>query len=166
MHPLRDDKPPRPGPSIPVIRIKGGEQRLLIVLSPRLIGYWTHWGGKATMPCTGKELGCTGCSARPPWPSRWKGYLHALCLVKHYDCFLELTPAAAEMLSLQSDNAMSLRGVKIELRRTPGANGRLKLIVHNRTLTMNDLPEPKDPMVSLAKLWGINNDDDEQLQAV
>jgi len=165
MHPYRDDKPPRPGPSVPIIRIKGGEQRLFIVLSPAMIGYWTHWGGRATVPCTTKALGCAGCHARPPWPMRWKGYLHALCLVKHYDCFIELTPVAAEMLTLQIDNGVSLRGLKMEIRRSPGTNGRLKLIVHGKPTLLKDLPEPKDPMISLDKLWGLNQREENDGQA-
>jgi hypothetical protein len=134
--------------------MKAGETKAFLILSPAISGFWTHWNGRVSAPCVEPHDLCPGCKHNQP--SRWKGYLHAVDMVTRNECFLELTPTAAEMLSLQIENKDSLRGFRLELKRTTAANGRLRLQLLPKIERLTDLPSAKDPLISLQNLWGLD----------
>lgn len=150
--PRRQDTPPPPGPSLPIVRIKAGEIRPFLILSSFIQGFFTHWNGRVSVPCMDPKDLCHGC--RTNQPTRWKGYLHTLDMTSSRECFVELTPASAEMISLQHDSRESLRGFRLELKRTTAANGRLRLQILPKIDRLTDLPAGKDPLISLQQLWG------------
>jgi len=156
MHVMRMNDPPPPGPGLPIIRIKAKQQFLAIILCREIFGFMCHWAGKATVPCTSQPLGCAGCNARPPWPSRWKGYLHVLEMSSRKQGFLEITPASAEMIRLQTVKGVSLRGNVLEAFRSDANNGRLKIVFKSVFPRPDELPEAIDPLPALKKLWGID----------
>lgn len=155
MHFERMDVPPKAGPGVPILRVKAGQHFLFVALAMKIAGFMAHWSGKASVPCTGDDPPCPGCNARPPWDSRWKGYIHVLEMSSKAEGFLEITPASAEMLQLQSVNPLSLRGTIFEAMRTSANNGRLKLIYKSVFPRLADLPAEKDPTEALKRLWGI-----------
>jgi hypothetical protein len=66
-----------------------------IILSPHLVGVWTHWIDGRTQPCI-KGIGCL-CEAEE-LPTRWKGYLAAMAQGHDRPVLVELTANAARLL--------------------------------------------------------------------
>lgn len=149
----RQDKPPKPGPEVEVIRCEGGAGVRVQVVSDSIWGVWTHWDGHRSRECTGEDDNCIG--HRSKWATRWKGYLHVWCPFRKAFCFLEITPmAAAEILRLLGGSP-SMRGMHLRLDRV-GGNKRAKIAVE-LTKGLGDvtiLPEPLSPESVLRKLWG------------
>lgn len=149
----RSDVPPRAGPELFIMRLKGGEFFTFILLADELYGINIHFGNgssKSSPHFTDKNR-CPGCQANTPM--RWKGYLHAFCSDKGQEVFLELTPASAQSLIGQLPGG-KLRGNRIQVKRTKGDNGRLLISVLTACSTIDALPKAKDPEESLLRLWG------------
>jgi hypothetical protein len=153
MRPLnRQDRPPRPGPEIEVLRIKAGATGQCIILSESLWGVWTHWNGRASEPCYSEKKDCSGC--KRGYPKRWKGYLHVWDCFARREAFLELTPQSADHVLCQA-GADSLRGYRFQFQRGKGDKARLTVTLLP-SVQLQNMPEPKDPYKVLAYLWNID----------
>jgi hypothetical protein len=146
--------PPRPGPEIYILRLKGAERFTFTVYSHAIFGVWVHWSGGKSSPHYTDADRCPGCARQEP--KRWKGFVHCYCHEKKQEVFLELTPASAHSLLDQLAVGETLRGQGIFVNRTKGDNGRLLIRVMNPCREPEKLPEAKDPQESLMRIWGIH----------
>lgn len=151
---FRQDEPPRPGPSLPLMRLGAGATVRFLLLNSRLFGLWTHWVNKKSIPCLEPQAKCEGCKTGAC--RRWKGYVHAVNMHNRQEGFLELTPVAAQQLLEQAGRGNSLRGLQVQVQRGGGEKARLKIDVQfSRPLTSAEkLPEEKSPEITLNELWG------------
>lgn len=152
-----DNRPPSAGPELFVLRLKGDEFFTFTIWSEEITGMWTHWGKGKSEPHYVDEDNCPGCNARRP--RRWKGFIHAYCFEKKQEVLVELTPSSAKSLLDQLGAKASLRGNRIQVKRTKGANGRLLISVLTACPNPQDLPPAKDPKASILKLWGFDEDE-------
>lgn len=156
MPPLnRQDRPPRGGPEMLVLRLKAGVTKLFAILSPSLWGVWTHWAGSKSEPCFQDKKSCSGC--KRGLPKRWKGYLHCWDYHDKREVFFELTPLAADAILEQCGEDAPLRGNRIQVVRGAGDKARLKVTVLSAVPRDQVLPEAKDPAKTLSKLWGMDD---------
>jgi len=72
--PRRDNVPPRLGPTLKIFRLKKNQTGTFGVFGSQIHGFWTHWAGMCSEPCTEPVDKCEGHARE--WPLRWKGYLH------------------------------------------------------------------------------------------
>lgn len=151
----RANEPPRPGPEMQVVRLKAGQELHATVLSDALWGCYVHWNGSRSEPCYADKKQCPG--HKRGLPLRWKGYLHVVDNHRQTECFLELTPLAADQLIAQVGTGEPLRGQRLSMRRMSGDKARLKvtLLAHHTAVSKAELPRAKDPYATLVKLWGI-----------
>lgn len=146
--------PPKAGPEIYIMRLKGRERFSYTIFSESMFGIWVHWAGRKSAPHFSDTERCPGCKRQEP--KRWKGFLHCFCIEKKQEVFLELTPASAHSLLDQLAVGEVLRGQGIVVERTKGDNGRLLIRVCNSHPDPAKLPPALDPQVSLLSLWGIH----------
>lgn len=145
--------PPKEGPEIYILRLKGSEGFTFTVYSDAIFGIWVHWSGDRSAPHYTDAKRCPGCGRDEP--KRWKGFLHCYCIEKKQEVFLELTPASANSLTDQLAVGELLRGQGLFVKRTKGDNGRLLIRVLNAHPDPKSLPQALDPQVSIMSLWGI-----------
>lgn len=151
--------PPKAGPELYVLRVKGDKMHTITLYSKSLWGVWVHFGAnsKKSSPHFSDEARCPGCIAKTP--KRWKGFVHGFCNTLNQEVFLELTPAAAASLLQQLGDKGALRGNRIQVKRSGAANGRLQISVLTACVNPEQLPSEKDPQTSLLKLWGYDDTD-------
>jgi len=126
----------------------------LVVLSPHIVGIWTHWVGDRTIGCT-NGFGCK-CEVTE-LPTRWKGYLACAQVTDGKVVLAELTGDATRNLMLQ-DNLLSgppLRGLVLRLGRVRGSRvGRVVAgIVTGKRFDDAALPKPPDVQQELQRIW-------------
>ena len=144
--------PPKPGPELFFLRLKGNEMHTFTIYSKALFGLNVHFVGKRSAPHYRNPAKCPGCRAKNG--KRWKGFLHCFDHNLGQEVFLELTPASATSLLGQLPGRGNLRGNRIQVKRSPGDNGRLFISILTACTSIDKLPEAKDPLESLLKLWG------------
>lgn len=145
--------PPPPGPRDEVRRLAANEGFIGVILSRDFWGVWTHWDGNRSLPCHAEKSKCEGCQAG--LPARWKGYLHVIVGHGPEDCFLELTPSAADALLKAIPKGTEFRGLVLNAQRGRGAKARLKVSINPGKLDASQLPEGKDPEPVLRALWNM-----------
>lgn len=155
-HLNRQDRPPAPGPRLPIVRVTDGDtMQVFTVLAREIFGLWTHWTGRTSMPCLNHGVRCHGCESEQP--KRWKGYLHVWDHTRKEEGFVELTPAAAAILLDQAGPQVTLRNLRLQLRRTKGGrHGRLNVQVLPSIGNGENLPPEKLPTHTLSLLWGTS----------
>lgn len=151
----KDNVPPRPGPSMHILRLRAGERVDAVCLSSVFWGVWTHWAGTHSEPHLRAKERCNGC--KRGYPRRWKGYLHIWRQDTSTDCFLEFTPTSADKLLKVTCVGGNLRGVPFKAKRSPGGDkGRLTVEVTGTRKPSEILPPEKDPASTLRVLWNLN----------
>lgn len=155
--PRRDDQPPRVGPTMLIFRLKKREGGTFAVFGSKVHGFWTHWAGMASEPCTEPLSECIGHQRE--WPLRWKGYLHVHFQERGEEGFLELTPAATNEICLLLGGTDELRGSRLRIQRGEGDKARLKVSILARwkAVVGTEIPPEKDPEATLQKLWEFGN---------
>lgn len=148
-----DDAIPKPGPDVYIKRLKGKEELHCMILADRVKGVWYHWLNGRSAPHYRDPSVCDGCVKKKQ--KKWKGYLHCFCVEMKQEIFLELTPTAAASLCHQLACAHGFRGFQIRVVRTKGDNGRLLIFQTGVRQDAARLPEEKNPMASIVKLWEI-----------
>jgi len=146
--------PPKPGPALFFQRMKGSECHTFTIYSKTLFGLNVHFVHGRSTPHYRNEKKCPGCRAQNS--KRWKGFLHCFNVNLGQEVFLELTPHSAKSLLSQLGKGASLRGNRIQVKRTPGDNGRLLISILTAAPNVEQLPDPKDPLESLLRFWGMD----------
>lgn len=149
--------PPKPGPAFKVVQVRAGGVFLGVICSPTIWGVMTHWNdlggprGRSERCCAPKAT-CYGCDKQ--LPSRWKGWLHCFDLRTRNEIFLEITPAGGEQIEIERPKDGTLRGLKIEARRSQGGDrGRFTVTLGLFSGDLEKLPAAKDPEPVLEVLW-------------
>lgn len=146
------DIPVCKSPRMSVVRLKGGQRVVGVILSKFFSGFAIHWNQsiRRSQPCAGKDNACEGCKAELPEKSAW--YLHLHSPEKgHF--FLEMPPEAADRLLNQLAPGESLRGYRVTAYRTAADNGRLRIEIDPYAPRVENLPPAVDPEATLASLW-------------
>lgn len=154
---------PQPGPEQPIVRLKASQTRSFIAIGHSVVVYRTHWDAKhrQTIPCFTPHEECEGHLKR--MPQRAKGYLHCFQVkvsqnrpVLREECFLELTPVAANDLWVGCGNPLSMRGAYFSVTRRDGAKAHLVVAVWaGKGVPMEELPAVKSPYESVMRMWGF-----------
>lgn len=151
----REDSPPPAGPRLKIIRPKAAESFNVAILGSRVHGFWTHYHDR-TEPCTEPKDQCEGCKRQ--WPSRWKGYVHALQEPGMIEGFLELTALGRErVLDLVGGEAM-LRGSRLKIQRGGGVKTQLRFMLlrgWNGEHAGCEIPAEVDPIETLHALFSF-----------
>lgn len=145
--------PPRPGPELFILRLKGNDMHTFTIYSKAIWGINVHFVGNRSQPHFKNPDRCPGCKAKNV--KRWKGFLHCFDHNMGQEVFLELTPKSALSLLGQLGSKGPLRGNRIQVKRTGKDNGRLLISVLTACGAIDQLPEGKDPLDSLLRLWGL-----------
>lgn len=154
--PIRGAIPPKPGPSSEVIRVKSEQVQKFLVLSRAVFGQWIHYYANRSHECTLEKGTCTRC--QQGWPRKWKGYIHAVQLSNNARVFVELTPAAFDLVVQVIPEKEDLRGLIVGISKTKGgAKGRYRIHVEGVRRDPVQLPEEQDPYPILTYLWNVKN---------
>lgn len=141
------------GLELEVIRIVTSTPRHFILLSEKAFGAWFHWIGRSVR--CGQPGECERCKKSR---AKWRAYIHAfeLLATAKKSVILELTLPAVSLIEAQL--AMQpLRGTQVKLAKTKGGkHGRFVVEVLPRRVTSQTLPEGATVMLTLDKLWQIN----------
>ena len=153
---IRGSIPPKPGPSNEVVRVKTTTPQKFLILSRATFGQWIHFYATRSHECTLDRGACERCTWG--WPRKWKGYLHAVQLADKARVFVELTPAAFEMVSQVVPEGEDLRGLILSISKTKGGpKGRYMIHVEGVRRDPVQLPEEEDPLPVLRYLWNCKN---------
>lgn len=154
---VNGEPPPKSGPELEIVQLKAGQAVEGVILSQMVWGVVTHWNDGAgkrgrSERCTRQLGACAGCEHQRP--TRWKGYLHYYDFEKKKEKFIELTPAAFEMIDTQCPREQKLRGLRIRVRRSEGGStGRLRVELTLYAGDLEKLPPSRDPEPFLETLW-------------
>lgn len=149
-----DDSPelPQLRSKFKLVRVGRSEKIRTIVLSPQLVGVWTHYfRGRS---CPHEEPTCPACDARNA--RRWYGYLACWNTATDTRFLLELTPQAAEILLDYQAKKKSLRGLEIFVRRTGDKpNSPCETIIPKEQQSHLALPGDFNVREALMIIWGL-----------
>jgi len=121
----RDNSPPIAGPRLRVIRFKKNERANVSLLGTVIHGFWTHYSAR-TEPCTDPVETCIGCINK--WPSRWKGYIHAIREDRAEEGFLEVTAKNRDDILAYCGRAELMRGQRFLMQRGNGDKTSLRIL--------------------------------------
>jgi len=153
----RGEDAPRAGPDIWVRRLAAGESAAFAICSPAIWQFWVHWAGNHSEPCFKDHKKCPG--HRKGLPRRWKGYLYIVNHTARRCEFLEITPAGSEQLISLCGDKHSFRGKRFTATRGKGDKARVAygVLPEWQQFTSSKLPQDKDPVKTLMKLWGFED---------
>lgn len=153
---IRGAPAPKPGPRVEIVRITSAERQLFFILGSAVFGQQIHWYGGRSHECRADKGECENC--KRGWPSKWKGYLHAIRQSDNQEVFIELTPAACHTLDSLIPESESYRGKVLNFSKTKGgAKGRFVIQVTSNTFNLRDAPAEADPVNVLRYLWACKN---------
>lgn len=153
--------PPRGKETLHLMRLKAGDELLCHCVSQAVWGLNTHWAGNHSEPCFKDKKKCDGC--KKGLPHRWKGFLHVIRCSDRKEFFVELTSTATALLHDQVPDREQLRGFRLKIYRGRGGNNsRLKAELYGDKSLDLRLPEPRDPLPTLQKIWRVQKGLDNQ----
>jgi hypothetical protein len=106
-----------------VERLKGGEEKKLVITGKRVYGFFTHWTGTRTVPCWENHDLCEGGHTENTLRENY--FLQCWSLNSNKGVFLYLTPEAERMFTAQIESGKTILGLTLRVRRTGAKNGRL-----------------------------------------
>jgi len=149
---IRGAQPPKAGPKIEIVRITTAEVQKFLILGTAVFGQQIHWYGGRSHECSAIRGECENC--KRGWPSKWKGYLHAIRHPDSKECFIELTPTACQTLDALIPAEENFRGKLLNFSKTKGGkHGRFIISVTATTANMHGAPAELDPVNILRYLW-------------
>jgi hypothetical protein len=152
MSPNWTHKPPPPTEfaGLRLIRVGAGTRIAGICLSQQLLGCYTHYTRRRTIPCEG--AGCQFCEdAGVP---RWHGYLAIQSLATKNVAILELTALAAVPIAEYLERNGSLRGTRIDATRTGARNNApVSATIQPADTDLRQLPREPNVQRFLEILW-------------
>lgn len=138
------------GPSFQIVRTPTGKPLIGIVTSDVLVGTYTHFWKRRTMPCERPDE-CEACNAGIPF--RWHAYLSALLKNRAHVLF-ECTAQAAQRFAEYRKAHGTTRGCYFTASRMNYApNARVIIACKPADLSEIILPSPPDIVKVLAILW-------------
>jgi len=152
----RQDSAPVAGLCPPIYIVSPDAPMTGFCCSTTVWGTWTHWdtATKRSIACINDKKLCQGCLRQ--LPHRWKGFLHLYNPQFTREWFVELTPLADKSLKGATINQPSLRGLHLEFRREFRVKKSTILVACTGTWQgPGELPKPKEPEVSLARIFGL-----------
>jgi hypothetical protein len=154
----RDERPPKPGPRIEIVRLKANQSTDLVVYSEKVHGFWIHWCGERSGPCYDPRSECRSCC--DGLPRRWKGYLYCWSTAQSDNVFFELTPLAVKSIYDVVGQGCILRGYRMNIQRGNGNKAWMKVTLKSRFQDVSDkvLPDDISPEKTLLQLWGVSDD--------
>jgi len=150
--PTFSDHPPLDprGPSFQIVRTPTGKPLIGIITSESLVGTYTHFYKRRTIPCE-RSGQCEACLAGIPF--RWHAYLSAYLQNRAHVLF-ECTAQAAERFVEYRQAHGTTRGCRFTASRMNYApNARVIITCKPANLTDIILPQPPDIIKVLAILW-------------
>lgn len=114
---------------------------------------YTHWIGRRTLPCMGKE--CGACLAQ--MTSTYEGYVSLVWAHNRNHGLVRLTKPAMLMLKNQVQLQPSWRGTIVNFERKGKAkNGRVVVRVDALQLEVHKLPQIPDLRRQMARIWSVD----------
>ncbi len=150
--PVFSDTPPQDprGPSFVIVRTPTGQPLKGIITSENLIGCYTHFWKRRTMPCERDD--CEACRAGIPF--RWHCYQSAYLAKSHAHVLFECTAQAGEKFVEYREAHGTIRGCLFTASRMNFApNARIIINCQPANLQEIILPKPPDIIRVLAILW-------------
>jgi len=150
--PIFSDSPPLDprGPSFQIVRTPTGRPLCGIITSETLVGCFTHFWKRRTMPC--ERENCEACEAGIPF--RWHAYLSAYLAKSHAHVIFECTAQASEKFVEYREAHGTTRGCLFTASRMNYApNARIIINCKPADLREIVLPKPPDIVRCLAILW-------------
>lgn len=156
--PQFSDTPPRnpKGVSFQIVRTPAGQPLIGIITSENLVGCFTHFWKRRTMPCKHPE--CDACKSGIPF--RWHAYQSAYLTKTHAHVLFECTAQAAERFVEYREAHGSIRGCLFQASRANSAPN-ARLIIQCRPADLREiiLPNPPDILGCLEILWDFRAGD-------
>lgn len=149
-----DDNPdlPQLRSKFRLIRLGKSEKHKTIILSEKLIGIWTHYYKRRTIPH--EEPDCPAC--RDKNARRWYGFLACWAPSSDFRYLLELTPQASEPLLDYQSRRKTIRGLEIMVRRCGDRpNSPCETIIPREQQGNLALPPSFDVKEALMIIWGL-----------
>ena len=150
----RAGDPPPAGEYVPLLRIRGRAPRQLLILSPFIWGFHTHWVGGRTVECSARESDLCRC----PYikhPQKWYGVL------RYYEFgekmgFVELTSGVANKMLAMLQTGQNFRGLAFKFSRSSDGKGARHYVerIPHVDKQPDLIPPDEDPKELLLKLWG------------
>ena len=171
-----DDNPPGPAEfaGIRLMRIPTGKRYQGVITSPAMVGRYTHFVRRRTIPHWDHD--CPECLGGSE--ARWHGYISVYSLGGHAHSVLELTALAAGPVKEFFDRHGSLRGSEICAQRMGNApNSPVQTQVNAADHDLRKIPQPVDLRAFLCTIWRIpldgqtsrpapaTSNDDERIEA-
>jgi hypothetical protein len=151
----RADDPPGVIRCVPIIKIEPHDDVRAVILSDRIEGYYTHWDGRRTRPCT-LDKDEKGTCALHACPRRWKGFLACVLMRTGKIAFVELTTLAGQVVKREYGND-SLRGLMVQFRRERNAKkAPIQVDFIGRYEEAKPLPPAPSVEPTLLRLWGLD----------
>lgn len=159
--------PPPAGPNIRIERLAANQKMFVAVLGDQIEWFLTHWmprSGKRkgySLPCLTPHEQCRGHQLQ--LPSKWRGYLHVKEMTNGKVCFVEVTQGMGEDLKKVVPDALSYRGMCLNIWRLNGDQARLKCDIqaHWEARSKDPLPPTYSVEKILKKLWDYNEKGDD-----
>ncbi len=152
--PTFSNKPPQDprGPSYQIVRTPTGKPLTGIVTSEDIVGCYTHFYKRRTMPC--ERDNCEACHNGIPF--RWHAYLSAYLAKTHLHCLFECTAQAAERFVEYRESHGTTRGCLFTASRMNYAPN-ARIIITTKPADLTDLHLPNQPNIPnvLAILWNL-----------
>lgn len=134
-----------------LIRSPAARPLHVLIISPELIGTFTHYVKGRTTPCAGDD--CPTCGEGLPY--RWHGYIACVVAGHAEKVVLELTAMAAEQLLPHRKEFGTLRGCAAMIERpSRRPNGRIRITCQPGKKADAALPQPPDLKAVLLHIWG------------
>lgn len=138
-----------------IVKVRPGPEEEYHVLSPFLIGAWTHWVGARSLPCTSRDPELCHVDHRTAGRVRWQGWLVVSPLKRAQAQFLAITEQALISCPKLRDKS-TMRGCIL----TTWRSG--KEINSKMGVRLRIPPTPKTDLLPcpsveeyLCRLWGI-----------
>lgn len=139
-----------------VEKVKPGEKGHFLIYSPVFYGVHTHYRGegRGTVLCFADRSLCVG--GHDESSLRWHGFLHAFHIEGMRQVFVHFTPEGAKLLLSQLDDGTSLRGMRVQIRRSTAKKGPFYVqLLGQSEVGERKLPKHRDPRASIFKLFKI-----------
>ena len=139
-------------PGMRLLRTPTKEKLEAVITSAQLVGTWTHFHNKRTIPHD--SVFCEPCQANNP--KRWHAWVGIyLPRLKELAIF-EMTAQATQPLKKYFEAEKTLRGARVTAWRPASTpNGRVVIRIERWASTLDELPPEFDLLGALYTIWGL-----------